>query len=148
MGILAFLPPLLWLCSLKLKHKYPVLVQPIKIMGRRGGSNVHLVVIDYGHLVRSQLFHIMSDHKLPGKAVSVASCLCAAEAGARGWLGWQLIAPGRSSILPGHAAACTQCFLVDLGARMCQNVSPFTCRGEARPHAVFGDIWPFALEQL
>lgn len=75
----------LWLCSLKKKHKHPVLVRPIKIMGRRGRSNVHLVVIDYGHLVRQQPFHIMSDHKTPPKScLCVVGCVCAGEAGLAG----------------------------------------------------------------
>lgn len=46
------------------EHKYPVLVWPIKITGKRGGSNVHLVVTDYSHLVGQQPFRIMLDHKL------------------------------------------------------------------------------------
>lgn len=77
----------LWLCSLKQKHKYTVLIWPIKKMGRRDRCNVHLVVIDYGHLVRQQPFHIMSDHKLPRKAVSVWRAACSPERQERG-AGW------------------------------------------------------------
>lgn len=70
---------LLWLRSLKQKCEDPILVRPIKITGRRGGSYVHLVVIDYGHLVGQQAFHIMLDHKLSRKAVSVWRAACTPE---------------------------------------------------------------------
>lgn len=76
---------------------YPVLVRPIKEMGRRAGSNIHLVVIDYGHLVRQQPFHTMWDHKLPKSCLHVAGCMCMGEAKGRGWLGQQLITPGRGA---------------------------------------------------
>lgn len=106
------LSPLLfhsWLHSLEQKHSYLVLARPVRVMGGRGGSSIHLVVIDYGHLVRQQLFCIMSDHKLSPKAVSVKGCACTGEQ-ERGCLRWQLSAQGRGCILPAPAAACVRRF--------------------------------------
>lgn len=44
--------------------------------------------------------------------------MCVGEAGARGWLEQELVAPGRGGIVPALAAACTQCVPVVLCARM------------------------------